>query len=132
MTNESWFSDKPLKEAIEAYERDLENGYDLDWSAWLVSPHICENGKHNALYHAIQLAVYGMYGAGGDDTPEQQEFGADCIEAATILWLQTAETMLRNPPEKLRVCGEFFTEAELMDKVKKMRARAKELREEKK
>jgi hypothetical protein len=40
--------------------------------------------------------------------------------------------VIKDPPEKLRVCGEFYTEAELLEKVEKMRARAKELREAKK
>lgn len=86
----------------------------------------------SAIYHANQLAAYGVYGAGADNTPEQQEFGADCLEAAIILWKQTTESVIKDPPEKLRVCGEFYTEAELLDKVEKMRARAKELCEAKK
>lgn len=84
------------------------------------------------IYHACQLAAYGIYGAGGDETPEQQDFGADCIEAAIILWRQTAHAVENEPPEKLRVCGEFFTEDELVDKVAEMRRKAESLRAEKK
>ena len=73
------------------------------------------------IYHACQLADYGIYGAGGDETPEQQDFGADCLEAAIYLFRMTKEP-------KLRVCDKFMTEAELLEKVKEMRQKAQELR----
>lgn len=28
----------------------------------------------DTIYHATQLAEYGLHGAGGDDTPEQQDW----------------------------------------------------------
>lgn len=82
----------------------------------------------SAIYHATQLAEYALYGAGQDETPEQQDFAADCLEAAAILWLQTAEAITNDPPKKLRVCGEFFTEAELLAKVNEMRQKAEDMR----
>lgn len=85
----------------------------------------------SAIYHANQLAAYALYGAGQDETPEQQDFAADCLEAAILLWLQTAEAITHEPPKKLRVCGDFFTEAELLAKVSEMREKAEKLRNSK-
>lgn len=84
----------------------------------------------DAIYHATQLAEYGLHGAGGDDTPEQQDWGADCIEAAIILWKQTANAIAKDPPEKLLICGKEYGEEELAEKVKEMRQKAKDLRKQ--
>lgn len=80
------------------------------------------------LYHARQLAAYGIYGAGGDETPEQQDFGADCLEAATYLFRIMSSIFSMTKEPKLHVCDKFMTEAELLEKVKEMRQKAQELR----
>jgi hypothetical protein len=41
--------------------------------------------RMRALWLAHILADYGKNAAGGDDTPQQQRFGADCVEAAALL-----------------------------------------------
>lgn len=81
---------------------------------------------------AIELAEYGIYGAGGDDTPEQQDWGADCIEAAIYLWRQTANAIIEDTPDKLRLVVKEYTKYELIEKVKEMRQRARDLRKEEK
>ena len=81
------------------------------------------------IYHATQLAEYGIYGAGGDDgEPLELDWGADCVEAAVLLWKNTSSAVVSDPPDKLAVCGDLWTEEELLEKVRELRQKAEELR----
>jgi hypothetical protein len=70
---------------------------------------------------AIELATYGLYGAGADETPEQKEWGADCVEAAILLFKTTRR-------KRLRVCDQFLDASALETLAKGLRNEAEELR----
>lgn len=70
---------------------------------------------------ANELATYGLYGAGNDKTPEQKEWGADCLEAA-ILLLKTSKR------KHLRVCDQFLDAETLETLARGLRFEAEALR----
>lgn len=86
---------------------------------------LVENGKRTPYYLAQMLIEYGLYGAGGDDTPEQQTFGADCAEAGLHLLHLANE-------HSINCAGREMLDEIIYEKVMRMRTRAVELRREEK
>lgn len=81
--------------------------------------------KKDQISLARELAEYGIYAAGGDVGSDQQlDWGADCVEAAILLWKFTT-----NAPEKLCVCGDMWTAEELTLKAQELRDKAQKLRD---
>ena len=74
---------------------------------------------------ANELATYGLYGAGADETPEQKEWGADCVEAAILLLKASGR-------KRLRVCDQFLDPSAMETLAQGLRNEAEKLRAEKK
>ena len=75
-----------------------------------------DDKRMRALWLAHMLSDYGIAGAGGDEAPDQQRFGADCVEAAALL--MEAAGFRRS-----------MTQESLYDKAGLMRKKADELEE---
>ena len=71
-----------------------------------------------AIELASDLAAYGLYGAGNDNTPEQKNWGADRIEAAVILLNASGK-------KKVNVCGQRLDADTLETLAKGLREEAK-------
>ena len=76
------------------------------------------------LCHASRLAEYAVCGAGADIySPEQQDFAADCLEAAVHLFRM-------GKADRLCIAGKKLTDADMLAKVASFRRRARFLRGE--
>lgn len=71
---------------------------------------------------AVELAEYGLYGAGGDEDWCQQSWGADCVEAAVLLMRPYART--------LHLGKNDFDAETLKSLAQEMRAKSERLRAE--